>query len=103
MSNKVRISFKAKPRESFNQEFMVVYFPNEIKASHVEVIDDNAYTKTWLDCRDKQVMKHRREVLRITDYDELTEDEVIAYGGNTDGFLWQVTIVIDLKTGERSI
>ena len=101
MSNKVRISFKAKPRESFNQEFMVVYFPNEIKASHVDVIDDNAYTKTWLDCRDKQVMRHRRSELGISSYHELTEDEVIAYGGDTSGFLWQVTIVIDLKTGER--
>lgn len=102
MSNKVRISFKAKPRESFHG-VIGVYFPTELKTSHVDVIDDNAYTKTWLDCRDKDVMKRRREALNIADYDHLSEDDVIAYGGDTTGFLWQVTIVIDLKTGERSI
>lgn len=101
MSNKVRITFKAKPRESFHGE-ICVYFPDQIKTSHVDVIDDNTFTKGWLDCRDNDVTKRRREALNIASYDHLTEEDVIAYGGTTNGFLWQVTLVIDLKTGERS-
>lgn len=99
MTNKVRITFKAKPRETFNGD-TAVYYPERLQSHHVELIDDNIRTRLWVDCRDDHVMKSRREDLGIASYDYLTSAQVEDLGGKTSGFLWNVSVVVDVKTGE---